>query len=126
MSAGFAMLLDALLLGGIGSRTQHPIASALVARAFAGPASLKAIGAYNFAGDLGKMTAPALLSLMLLVIPWRPALFIWVASALPSPSRFCSRRRVRTMRAKMAARQGAQSSMGRTPSANSSRWRSRC
>jgi MFS family permease len=76
MSAGFAMLLGALLLGGIGSSTQHPIAAALVARAFAGPASLKAIGAYNFAGDLGKMTVPALLSLMLLVTPWRPALFI--------------------------------------------------
>src|SRR5262249_492763 len=26
--------------------------------------------------DLGKMTVPALLSLMLLVMPWRPALFI--------------------------------------------------
>ena len=38
------------------SSTQHPIASALVARAFAGPRSLKALGTYNFAGDLGKMT----------------------------------------------------------------------
>jgi len=70
------MLLGALLLSGIGSSTQHPIASALVAHAFAGTSSLKAIGAYNFAGDLGKMTVPAVLSLMLLVTPWRPALFI--------------------------------------------------
>src|ERR1700751_4816341 len=76
LSTGFAMLLGALLLSGIGSSTQHPIASALVARAFAGRQSLKAIGAYNFAGDLGKMAVPALLSLMLLVTPWRPALFI--------------------------------------------------
>jgi MFS family permease len=76
LSTAFAMLLGALLLGGIGSSTQHPIASALVARAFAGASSLKAIGAYNFAGDLGKMTVPAVLSLMLLVTPWRPALFI--------------------------------------------------
>ena len=76
MSARFAILLGALLFGGIGSSTQHPIASALVARAFAGSTSLKAIGGYNFAGDLGKMTVPALLSLMLLVMPWRPALFI--------------------------------------------------
>src|SRR5215472_12359518 len=51
LSTGFAMLLGALLLGGIGASTQHPIASALVARAFAGPGSLKAI-------------------------TWRPALFI--------------------------------------------------
>jgi len=76
LSTGFAMLLGALLVSGIGSSTQHPIASALVARAFAGAQSLKAIGAYNFAGDLGKMTVPAMLSLMLLVTPWRPALFI--------------------------------------------------
>lgn len=76
LSTAFAMLLGALLLSGIGSSTQHPIASALVARAFAGASSLKAIGAYNFAGDLGKMTVPAMLSLMLLVTPWRPALFI--------------------------------------------------
>jgi MFS family permease len=76
LSTAFAMLLGALLLGGIGSSTQHPVASALVARAFTGAGSLKAIGAYNFAGDLGKMTVPAVLSLMLLATPWRPALFI--------------------------------------------------
>ncbi len=76
LSTAFAMLLGALLLGGIGSSTQHPVASALVARAFTGASSLKAIGAYNFAGDLGKMTVPAVLSLMLLATPWRPALFI--------------------------------------------------
>ena len=76
LSTAFAMLLGALFVSGIGSSTQHPIASALVARAFTGASSLKAIGAYNFAGDLGKMTVPAVLSLMLLVTPWRPALFI--------------------------------------------------
>ena len=72
-STGFTMLLGALLISGIGSSTQHPIASALVARAFAGPRSLKALGTYNFAGDLGKMTVPATLSLLLLVMAWRPA-----------------------------------------------------
>lgn len=74
LSTGFIMLLAALLVGGAGSSTQHPIASALVARAFAGPRSLKAIGTYNFCGDLGKMTIPAALSLLLLAMPWRPAL----------------------------------------------------
>lgn len=76
LSTGFAMLLCALLISGIGASAQHPIASALVARAFAGPQSLKALGAYNFSGDLGKMTVPATLSLMLLVMAWRPALVI--------------------------------------------------
>jgi FSR family fosmidomycin resistance protein-like MFS transporter len=75
-STDFVMLLGALLISGMGSSTQHPIASALVARAFAGPRSLKALGTYNFAGDIGKMTVPATLSLMLLVMAWRPALAI--------------------------------------------------
>src|SRR5579862_10040875 len=75
-SSGFAMLLGALFIGGLGASTQHPIASALVARAFAGPRSLTALGTYNFAGDLGKMTVPAVLSLMLLAISWRSALAI--------------------------------------------------
>src|SRR5580692_4577617 len=75
-SSGFAMLLGALFIGGLGASTQHPVASALVARAFAGPRSLKALGTYNFTGDLGKMTLPATLSLMLLVMAWRPALAI--------------------------------------------------
>jgi MFS family permease len=75
-STGFGMLLAALFIGGLGASAQHPVASALVARAFAGPRSLKALGTYNFAGDLGKMTVPAALSLMLLVMAWRPALAI--------------------------------------------------
>jgi MFS transporter, FSR family, fosmidomycin resistance protein len=60
----------------LGASTQHPIASALVARAFAGPRSLKALGTYNFAGDLGKMTIPATAAFLLIALPWRPTLFI--------------------------------------------------
>jgi MFS family permease len=75
-STGFAMLLGALFISGLGASTQHPIASALVARAFAGPRSLKALGTYNFSGDIGKMTVPAVLSLLLLLMAWRPALAI--------------------------------------------------
>jgi MFS family permease len=75
-STGFAMLLGALFISGLGASTQHPIASALVARAFAGPRSLKALGTYNFSGDIGKMTVPATLSLLLLAMAWRPALAI--------------------------------------------------
>jgi MFS transporter, FSR family, fosmidomycin resistance protein len=74
VSAGFTMLLVALFIGGLGASTQHPVASALVARAFAGPRSLTALGTYNFAGDLGKMILPATLSVMLLGMAWRPAL----------------------------------------------------
>ena len=75
-SAGFAMLVIALLVGGLGASTQHPLAAALTARAFAGRRSLKALGIYNFAGDIGKMTVPAIAALMITVMAWRPALVI--------------------------------------------------
>ena len=74
MSTGFAMLVVALVIGGAGASTQHPLASALVARAFSGPRSLKALGTYNFAGDVGKMTMPAAASLLLVLMPWQPVL----------------------------------------------------
>ena len=76
LSGGFATLVIALLIGGLGASAQHPIASALVARAFAGPRSLKALGGYNFAGDIGKMTIPALAALMIAVMPWRMSLLL--------------------------------------------------
>ena len=82
LSGSFVMLACALAIGGIGASTQHPIASALVARAFKGPRSLKALGGYNFAGDIGKMTLPALAALMLVVMPWRPALGILGAAGI--------------------------------------------
>ena len=74
LSTNFAMLVVALLLGGVGASTQHPLASTLVARAFAGPRSLKALGTYNFAGDIGKMTLPATASVLLVFMSWQPTL----------------------------------------------------
>jgi MFS transporter, FSR family, fosmidomycin resistance protein len=73
-SAGFSWLIGALLLGGFGAAAQHPIGSALVARAFAGPRSMTALGTYNFSGDIGKMIIPAGAALLLLVTTWRPTL----------------------------------------------------
>ena len=75
-SVGFTTLVAALLLGGVGASVQHPLASALVARAYSGAQSMKALGAYNFAGDIGKMTVPAAASLMLVVLPWQPTVAI--------------------------------------------------
>ena len=80
-SSGFALLL-ALIIGGLGASTQHPLASALMARAFAGARSMKALGTYNFAGDIGKMTVPAVASVMLVAMPWRPVLALIGACGL--------------------------------------------
>ena len=82
VSAGLPMLAAALILGGLGASTQHPLASALVARAFAGPRSIKALGTYNFAGDIGKMTVPAAAALLVTWMPWRPTLALLGACGL--------------------------------------------
>ena len=75
-SSGVAGLVVALFIGGLGASTQHPLASSLIAHAFAGTRSLKALGTYNFAGDIGKMIFPAAAALMFIVLPWRQALMI--------------------------------------------------
>jgi MFS transporter, FSR family, fosmidomycin resistance protein len=76
LSSGVAALVVALFIGGLGASTQHPLASSLIAHAFAGPRSLKALGTYNFAGDIGKMILPAAAALMFIAVPWRHALMI--------------------------------------------------
>jgi MFS transporter, FSR family, fosmidomycin resistance protein len=72
-SSGIAILVAALVLGGIGSSTQHPIASSLVAEAYAGPRSRGALGTYNFAGDLGKMALPSITAGLIAMMSWRSA-----------------------------------------------------
>ena len=78
--AGFsndvAFLVAALFVGGLGASTQHPLASSLIAHAFAGSRSLKALGTYNFAGDIGKMTLPAVAAFLFIVLPWRQVLML--------------------------------------------------
>ena len=76
VSTGFALLVLALFVGGLGASAQHPLGSALIARAFAGPRSLKALGTYNFAGDIGKMSIPAAAALLLTVMTWQPAVVL--------------------------------------------------
>jgi len=73
-SASLALLMLALFVSGLGASAQHPLGSALMARAFAGERSMKALGSYNFAGDVGKMTVPAAASLLLLAMSWRSTL----------------------------------------------------
>jgi len=67
-------LLAAAVLAGLGGNVQHPLASTMVARAFEGGRRGTAIGTLNFAGDLGKMAAPALVTLVALPFGWRATL----------------------------------------------------
>jgi MFS family permease len=72
-SVGFAMLVGALVIGGIGSGVQHPIGAHLVSQAFSGARSRQALAGYNFSGDLGKMAFPAATAWLLTLMPWRAA-----------------------------------------------------
>jgi MFS transporter, FSR family, fosmidomycin resistance protein len=79
-SLGLPLLTVGLIVGGLGSATQHPIAAALVADAFPGKTSRGALGTYNFAGDIGKMAFPAAASLLLIIISWRHTAFALAAA----------------------------------------------
>ena len=74
VSGGVFGLGVALTLSGVGSSTQHPLASAAISRAY-GKAARKPLGIYNFTGDLGKASLPALISLLLVMMSWRHA--VW-------------------------------------------------
>ncbi|WP_017904041.1 MFS transporter [Pseudomonas asplenii] len=69
---GLVVLLLALMLGGLGASTQHPLASSMVTDSHeAGGGVKEALSHYNFAGDIGKMLIPALIGLLLTLISWR-------------------------------------------------------
>lgn len=70
---GFAGLGVGLVLAGVGSSIQHPRGSLLVTETYA-PAARGALGIYNFSGDLGKATLPAIAALLLPILAWRPVI----------------------------------------------------
>ncbi len=73
LSGGFASLLLFLLLAGLGSGVQHPLSSSIVSKAYENGSRRVALGTYNFSGDLGKVTVPALVALASAVVGWRRA-----------------------------------------------------
>jgi MFS transporter, FSR family, fosmidomycin resistance protein len=73
LTVGVPSLVASLFIAGLGASTQHPLASNLIAHAFSGVRSRAALGTYNFAGDIGKMSVPAAASLLFVVMPWREA-----------------------------------------------------
>jgi MFS transporter, FSR family, fosmidomycin resistance protein len=81
-AGGLVTLALALILGGIGSSTQHPIASSLIASAYEGRRSRDALGAYNFAGDLGKVALPATAACLIAAISWRATTAVIGVAAL--------------------------------------------
>jgi FSR family fosmidomycin resistance protein-like MFS transporter len=72
-TGGFASLLGVLLVAGLGSGVQHPLASTLVSTAYETGRRRAALGTYNFSGDLGKIAMPAAVGLAAAAIGWRAA-----------------------------------------------------
>jgi MFS family permease len=69
---GFWPVLLALFFAGAGSAVQHPLASALVSRAYPIQGRRAALGTYNFSGDVGKFAFGGLVSLLLLAgLTWQ-------------------------------------------------------
>lgn len=74
VGGSFVALCIGLIVSGLGSSTQHPLASALVASTYAGRESRAALATYNFSGDVGKMLLPAAAGLLLTFCSWQASL----------------------------------------------------
>jgi MFS transporter, FSR family, fosmidomycin resistance protein len=72
-AGGFVPLLLLLTLAGLGSGVQHPLSSSVVAKAYEDGPRRAALGTYNFAGDIGKVSSAALIGLVAAFAGWRVA-----------------------------------------------------
>ena len=73
LASGMLPIAALLLVAGLGSGVQHPLASSLVSRAYETGPRRAALGTYNFAGDLGKIAVPAAVALVTTAVGWRYA-----------------------------------------------------
>ena len=83
-AAGYIGLLIGILILGSGASTQHPLASALISRAYRGGRTRAALGTYNFAGDLGKVVVPFAVAGMVALWGWRDSVHIYGAIVIAS------------------------------------------
>jgi MFS family permease len=72
-SGGHLTLFFVLLVGGAGSTVQHALCSSLISRAYEQGPRREALGAYNFAGDLGKVAVPFFVAMVVSGFGWRCA-----------------------------------------------------
>jgi MFS family permease len=86
LATNFFHLLALTLAAGIGGAAQHPLASAVVSRAYEHRGRATALSTLNFTGDVGKFLLPSLGGILALAIGWRLTLValggIGVAGAL--------------------------------------------
>lgn len=76
LAGGFPTLALGLLFAGLAAGSQHPLASTLVAKAYAAGRRRAALGTYNFTGDLGKVAMPFLLATGAAAFGWRGSVMV--------------------------------------------------
>ena len=75
--SSYAAIGGLILLAGIGSAVQHPLASTIIARTRAVSGRRAALGVYNFAGDVGKMTVAAAMGLSVVAVGWQTSVAVY-------------------------------------------------
>jgi MFS transporter, FSR family, fosmidomycin resistance protein len=79
LSQSHAALGGLILLAGVGSAVQHPLASTVISRVYAAATRRAALGIYNFSGDVGKMVVAAGIGLGAAAIGWQSSVVIYGA-----------------------------------------------
>lgn len=74
IASTYYLLLILSLMAGLGGGFQHPVASRLVSRTFIKDRLYTSIGVLNFSGDIGKITAPIVVSIVTLKWGWQTCL----------------------------------------------------
>jgi MFS family permease len=74
-----ASLGGLILLAGVGSAVQHPLASTIISRAYAVASRRAVLGVYNFAGDVGKMVVAAAMGVGAIAIGWQSSVIVYGA-----------------------------------------------
>lgn len=78
-ATGYISLIAAILILGVGGATQHPLASALVSRAYYTSRPRAALGIYNFSGDLGKVVVPIVIATVIHMWGWQQGAMVYGA-----------------------------------------------
>lgn len=72
LSAGFLSILVTLFIAGFGSAFQHPLCSTVISNAYPNEGRRKALGTYNFSGDVGKFALGGAASFFFIAgVPWQ-------------------------------------------------------
>ncbi|MEN8246115.1 MAG: MFS transporter [Thermodesulfobacteriota bacterium] len=70
-SGNVYVLCTLMVVGGLGASVQHPLAAAMISKAYARDNQRIVLGTYNFTGDMGKFMFPAVAAVVLMFTDWR-------------------------------------------------------